>query len=119
MENWAELHDNVPDRPSTKGVPVGYKLATMALKIKTVVIPKGGLHGKSCHPVWDVSASIWAELHETSVLSATLAVYIYIYIYIYIWIYIGWDVVMQPGPVLQSRQWCPSDAYGLRESEVK
>ena len=33
------------------------QLATMALKIKYVTIPKGGLHGRSCHPVWDVSAS--------------------------------------------------------------
>ena len=46
----------------------------MALKIKTVTIPTGGLHGRSCHPIWDASA-FWAELHESGGLSATLAVY--------------------------------------------
>ena len=70
----AGLHDNVPDRPSAKAAaPVGCRLATMALKIKTVTIPrKGGLQGRSCHPVSDVSAS--RLLHETGGLSATLAV---------------------------------------------
>ena len=29
----------------------------MALKIKTVTMPKGGLHGRSCHSIWDVNAS--------------------------------------------------------------
>ena len=53
----AWLHDNVPDRSSAKVEPVGCHVATMALTIKTVTVPKGGLHGKSCHPVWDVSAS--------------------------------------------------------------
>ena len=37
----AGLHDNVLDRPSAKGAPVGCQLAIMALKIKTVAIPKG------------------------------------------------------------------------------
>ena len=53
----AGLHDNVPDRPSAKAAPVGCQLATMALKSTTVTIPKGGLHCRSCHTVWDVSAS--------------------------------------------------------------
>ena len=57
-ETWAGLHDdNVPDRPSAKVAPAGCPLATMALKIKTVTIPKGGLHGRSRHPIWDVSAA--------------------------------------------------------------
>ena len=55
---WAGLHDNVPDRPSAKGAPVGCQLATMALKIKTVTIPKSGFAtaegvtqcGTSVHP---------------------------------------------------------------------
>ena len=32
------LHDYVPDRSSAKVASVGYKLATMALKMKTVTI---------------------------------------------------------------------------------
>ena len=52
----AGLHDNVPDRPSAKVAPVECQLATMALKIKTVTIPEVGLHGRSCHPIWDVRA---------------------------------------------------------------
>ena len=44
------------------------------LKINTVTIPKGGLHRRSVHPIWDVSASFWTELHETGGLYATLAV---------------------------------------------
>ena len=53
----AGFHDNVPDRPSAKVSPVGCQLETMALKIKTVTIPKGGLHGRSCDLIGDVSAS--------------------------------------------------------------
>ena len=53
----AGLHDNVPDLPSAKVAPVGCQMATMALKIKTVSIPEGGLHGRSGHPVWDLSVS--------------------------------------------------------------
>ena len=34
------LQDNVPDRPYLKVAPVGSQLVTMALKIKTVAIPK-------------------------------------------------------------------------------
>ena len=44
------------------------------LKLKLSLSPKGGLHGRSCHPIWDVSRCIRAELHETGGLSATLAV---------------------------------------------
>ena len=44
------------------------------LKIKTVTIPKGGWHGRSCHPIWEVSQCIWAELQEAGGLSVTLAV---------------------------------------------
>ena len=40
--SWAGLHDDVPGRPSSKVAPVGCQLATMALNIKTVTIPKGG-----------------------------------------------------------------------------
>ena len=69
----AGLHDNAPHRPSAKVAPVGCPLATMELNIKTVTIPKGGLYGWSCHPIWDVGA-VWAELHETGGRSATLAV---------------------------------------------
>ena len=54
--SWDGLHDNVPDRPSAKVAHVGCQLATMALEIRTVTVPKGGLHGRSCHPVRDVSA---------------------------------------------------------------
>ena len=46
------------DPPSAKVAPVVCQLATMAVKIKTVAIRKKWvLHGRSCHPVWDVSAS--------------------------------------------------------------
>ena len=70
---WVGLHDNISDRPSTKVAPVGCQLVTMALKIQTVTVPKGGLHVRSCHPIWDIStcAELW---HETGGLSATLAV---------------------------------------------
>ena len=71
---WAGLQDNVPsDRPSAKVAPVGCQLATVALKIYIATIPTGGLHGRSCHAIWDVSAP-GRELHETGELSATLAV---------------------------------------------
>ena len=33
------------------------------------------MHGRSCHPVWDVRQCIWTEFHETGGLSASLAVY--------------------------------------------
>ena len=52
---WAGLHDNFPDRPSAKFTPIGRQLATIALKSKTVTIPKGGLYGRSFHSIWDVS----------------------------------------------------------------
>ena len=45
------------DPPSAKAAPVGCQLATMAPDIKTVTIPKDGLHGRSCHLIWGVSAS--------------------------------------------------------------
>ena len=57
LQPRAGLNDNVTDWPSAKVAPVGCQLMTMALKIKTVTIPKGGLHCRSCHPIWDVSAS--------------------------------------------------------------
>ena len=66
----AGLHDNVPNIPSAKVAPVGCQLATMALKIKTVTIPKSGFHGKGRHLILDVGAS---GLSCTR-LSATLAV---------------------------------------------
>ena len=44
------------------------------LKIKTVTIPKGGLHGRSCLSPNLGRQCIWAELQETGGLSATLAV---------------------------------------------
>ncbi|MCK5920156.1 MAG: hypothetical protein KAG66_04405, partial [Methylococcales bacterium] len=52
------LHDNVPDRPDPppRVAPVGCQLATVALEMKTVTIPQGGLLDRSCHPIWDVSA---------------------------------------------------------------
>ena len=56
-ESRAGLHNNVPDPPSPRLRPVGCQPAIMALTIKTVYIQKGGLHGRSCHPIWDVSAS--------------------------------------------------------------
>ena len=59
---------------SAKVAPVGCQLATMALKTKTVIVPKGGLHGRSCHPIWDVSVSGLSFTDETGGLSATLAV---------------------------------------------
>ena len=37
-------------------------------------ISKGGLHGRSCQTQSGTSECIWAELHETGRLSATLAV---------------------------------------------
>ena len=57
--SWAGLHDNVPDRPSAKvAAPVGCELATVTLTIKTVSLSQEvGLHGRSCHPAWVVSAS--------------------------------------------------------------
>ena len=62
-----------PDRSSAKVPPAGCQLAAMALQTKTGTVPKGGSHGRSYHPTWDVSA-FWAELHETGGLSATLAI---------------------------------------------
>ena len=71
----AGFHDNVRDRPSGKVAPVGYQLATTALKhlnchyperwfARQKLSPNLGrqciwteLHGRSCHPIWDVSAS--------------------------------------------------------------
>ena len=69
------LHDNVPDRPSAKVGPAGCQLATMALKIKTVTVPKGGLHGRSCLSSNLGRQCIWAELYESGRLSAILAVH--------------------------------------------
>ena len=54
LEVWAGLHDDVPDRPPAKVAPVGCQLLTVALNTKTVTVPKGGLHGISFHPIWDV-----------------------------------------------------------------
>ena len=75
LDSWAGLHDNVPDRPSVKVAPIMCQLATVALTIKTVTIPNGGLHGRSCHPMWGVSASFWTVLHETGGLSTRLTVH--------------------------------------------
>ena len=78
--------DNVPDRASAQVAPVGCQLATMAPTINTGTVPKGGLHGITCHPnlgrqgLWaELSPSLgrqglWAELHETGGLSAALVV---------------------------------------------
>ena len=62
---WAGLHDDVLDRPSAKVAPTGSQLATMALQIEAVTIPKGGLHGKSCHPVsaFELGERKQEELH--------------------------------------------------------
>ena len=50
--------ENVPDRLSAKVAPVGCQLATMALKtFRLSLSQKVGLHGISCHPIWDTSAS--------------------------------------------------------------
>ena len=56
---WAGLHDNVPDRPSAKAAPsLRCQLATTALNFfLNGTVPNGGLHGRSSHPVRDVSAS--------------------------------------------------------------
>ena len=52
------FHGHVPDQPSpAKVAPVECHLATMILKIKTITIPKGRWHGRSCHSIWDVSVS--------------------------------------------------------------
>ena len=48
-------------------------LPTMALKIETVTIPKGGLRGNKLPPNLGRQC-IWAKMHETGGLSATLAV---------------------------------------------
>ena len=48
--------------------------------LKTVTVPKCGLLGKSRHLVWDVSASFWAELHETGGLA-------YIHLRNILWVY--------------------------------
>ena len=61
--------------PPPKFSPFGRQLATMALKIKTVTIPKGGLVAwQKLSPNLGCQC-IWAELHETGGLSATLAVH--------------------------------------------
>ena len=73
MNIWAGLHDNIPDRPSTKIASVACQLPTTALKIKTVTILKCGLHSKLMSPNLGHQC-IWAELHVTGGLSATLAV---------------------------------------------
>ena len=70
--DWVARPRPRPTLPLAKVVHLlGCQLATMGLKIKIVIIPKGGWHGRSCHPIWDVSAS-WAELHETGGLSSHL-----------------------------------------------
>ena len=74
-QSWRTGMYSVPaHRPSAKVARLGSQLATMAaFKIKTVTIPKGGLHSRSCHPNLGRQC-IWAELHETGGLSAILAV---------------------------------------------
>ena len=70
----AGLHDNVPDPdPSAKVAPVGCQLATMALGIKTVAIPKGWWVARQKLSPNLRRPCIWAELHETGGFSATLA----------------------------------------------
>ena len=54
----AGLHDTVPDGPSAMVAPAGCQLATMSLKIKTVTIPKSGLHGRNYHPSWELDRSV-------------------------------------------------------------
>ena len=66
--------------------PVGFQLATMALAIKTVTIPKGALHGIGFHPVWNVCASGLSCTRLTDFLPSCQS--------------IGWDVVVHPGPVV-------------------
>ena len=84
---WAGLHVNVPDRPSGKVAPVGCQLATTALQIQTVTIPqKVGCSRQKLSPSLGRQC-IWAELHETGGLWATLAVD-----------QLMRDVVEEPGP---------------------
>ena len=64
----AGLHDIDPDQGCTC-----CQLATMALKIKTVTIPKRWSAWQKLSPSLGCQC-IWAELHETGRLSATLAV---------------------------------------------
>ena len=52
----------------------GTKKKKKKKKKKNVTIPKGGLHVRSWQPIWDISASGPAALHETGGLSATLVV---------------------------------------------
>ena len=82
----ARLHDNVPDRPSAKvasvGVPANWR--PWHLKLKVPLPPKGVLHGRSCHPVWAVSASGLSRTRLADFLPP--------------WRSVGWDFVMQPGP---------------------
>ena len=47
-------------------------------------IPKGGLHGRSCRPIWDVSAFGLSYTRVANFLPP--------------WQWIGWDIVVQPGP---------------------
>ena len=79
----AGLHDNVPDRQSAKIASVRCQLATMALKIKTVTIPKSGLHSRSCHPIWDVTSSGMRCTRLADFLPH--------------WQQFGWDAVVRPG----------------------
>ena len=96
------VHDHVPDPPSAKVAPVGCQMATVALKIKTVTIPKGGLHGRSCRPIWDGSASglnftrlvdflpPWQQIGCLSTdLSICLSVCVYLSIYMYLSTYLS------------------------------
>ena len=82
----ARLHDNVPDRPSAKvasvGVPANWR--PWHLKLKVPLPPKGVLHGRSCHPVWAVSASGLSRTRLADFLPP--------------WRSVGWDFVVQPGP---------------------
>ena len=69
---WVGLHDNVPDRVSAKVALIGCQLATMALKMKTVTIPPKRWVARQTSPKVGRQC-IWAELHETGGLSATLS----------------------------------------------
>ena len=77
--SWAGLHDTVfPDRPSVRQgctcwVPTSWR--PWHLKLKTVTIPKRWAARQKLAPNLGRQCIIWAELHETGGLSATLAVH--------------------------------------------
>ena len=90
-----------PTPPDTVA-PFGCTLATMALTITTFTIHKSGLHGRSCHPIWDVSASGLSCTRLANFLPPGQ--------------YIGWDVVLRFCPGFKSAMIAQQKMFKDREN---